>query len=500
MGLSRERRLGALLGRTPLSVKLVVAVLGLVTGAVSLMGAATVTVLREELTSRVDDQLADLGEQARGQISAGHTELVFHVPQDHEQGVQIPDPYIFESLAANGSLVDSRPAPLPADAPELTGAGLSEIGPFTLRARTGSTRWRVLVVAAPDGQHVVIAANLSDVDRTVGRLIWLVLLVGLSIVAMVAGVGIWLVRSSLRPLAHIERTATAIAAGDLSQRAPEQDPRTEVGRLGHAFNVMIARIEHAFTAQLASEATARSSEARAVRSEQKMRQFVADASHELRTPLTVIRGSAELYRHGAVQNQEDVASLLRRIEDQARRMSVLVDDLLLLARLDQQRPLAAEPVDLVALAADVIDSSHAVAPDRPLALDVATPAPLIVIGDEHRLRQVIANLVTNAITHTAAEAEVTVRISRRQDQAVVEVIDTGEGLSPQQTQRVFERFYRADPARTRTDATTGAGLGLAIVAAIVAAHAGAAEVDSTPGRTTTFRIILPMPAAGAGRP
>jgi two-component system OmpR family sensor kinase len=313
-------------------------------------------------------------------------------------------------------------------------------------------------------------------------------------------VGVWLVRASLRPLAQIEQTTAVIAAGDLSQRAPEQDPRTEVGRLGRAFNVMIERIEDAFTAQLASEATARSSQARAVRSEEKMRQFVADASHELRTPLTVIRGFAELYRHGAVQGQQNVASLVKRIEDQARRMALLVEDLLLLARLDQQRPLAAEPVDLVALVADVIDSSHAIAPGRPLALDIATMAPLIVTGDEQRLRQVIANLVTNAVTHTAADAEVTVRLSRRPDQAVVEVIDTGAGLSPQQKQHVFERFYRADPARTRTNATTGTGLGLAIVAAIVAAHAGTAEVDSTPGQTTTFRIILPVPAANAEHP
>jgi two-component system OmpR family sensor kinase len=491
---------GDLFGRTPLSVKLVAAVLGLVTSALSLMGAATVTALREELTSRVDGQLAGLEEQARRQIAAGRTELFFQVPPDHEQGVQIPNPYVFESLAANGSLVDSRPNPLPADAPELTGVDLSGTRPFTVHALTGSVRWRLVVVGAPNGQHVIIAAKLSDVDGTVGRLIWLALLVGLSILATVTGVGIWLVRASLRPLAQIEQTTAVIAAGDLSQRAPEQDPRTEVGRLGRAFNVMIERIEDAFTAQLASEATARSSQARAVRSEEKMRQFVADASHELRTPLTVIRGFAELYRHGAVQGQQNVASLVKRIEDQARRMALLVEDLLLLARLDQQRPLAAEPVDLVALVADVIDSSHAIAPGRPLALDIATMAPLIVTGDEQRLRQVIANLVTNAVTHTAADAEVTVRLSRRPDQAVVEVIDTGAGLSPQQKQHVFERFYRADPARTRTNATTGTGLGLAIVAAIVAAHAGTAEVDSTPGQTTTFRIILPVPAANAEHP
>jgi two-component system OmpR family sensor kinase len=221
-----------------------------------------------------------------------------------------------------------------------------------------------------------------------------------------------------------------------------------------------------------------------------MRRFVADASHELRTPLTIIRGFAELYRHGAVQEPKEIASLVRRIEDESRRMALLVDDLLLLARLDQQRPLEAEPVDLVALAGDILDGSQAVAPDRPLALDVATAAPLVVIGDEHRLRQVIANLVTNALTHTPAEAEVTVRLFRRSGEAVVEVTDTGAGLSPEQRQHVFERFYRADPARTRTVGKTGSGLGLAIVAAIVTAHAGTVEVDSEPGHTT-FRIAVP---------
>jgi len=222
-----------------------------------------------------------------------------------------------------------------------------------------------------------------------------------------------------------------------------------------------------------------------------MRQFVADASHELRTPLTVIRGNAELYRHGGAPDQPGVTRLVRRIEDEAKRMSVLVDDLLLLARLDQQRPLAAEPVDLVVLASDVVVNTHAIAPDRRVALDIAVTPPLVVIGDEHRLRQVIANLVTNAVAYSAAEDEVTVRLLRRPDEAVVEVTNTGAGLTPQQVQHVFERFYRADPARTKTAANTGTGLGLAIVAGIVAAHEGTAEVDSVPGQTTTFRVILP---------
>ncbi|MET7400322.1 ATP-binding protein [Dactylosporangium sp. NPDC005572] len=480
------------LGRTPLSVKLVVAVLGLVTSAVTVVGAATVTALREELTGRIDRQLADLGDQARKQIAAGHTELQFPVPEDQDTSLKFPNPFLIESLDTDRRLVSSLPRQLPPDPPDLKHADLSRTEPFTVHGLNGTMRWRVLSVTAPGGQHIVIGAQLSDVDGTVGRLVWFVLLVGLSIVATVAVLAVWLVKASLRPLAQIEQTTAVIAAGDLSRRAPELDPRTEVGRLGRAFNLMIEQIEDAFAARSASEATARSSE-------EKMRRFVADASHELRTPLTIIRGFAELYRHGAVQDPREAAGLVGRIEDQARRMAVLVEDLLLLARLDQQRPLAVEPVDLVALASDVLEGFHAVERDRPLALDVATPAPLIVTGDEQRLRQVISNLVANALTHTGVDAEVTVRLSRRPGQAVVEVTDTGPGLGPDEAQRVFERFYRADPARTRTSEKTGTGLGLAIVAAIVTAHAGTAEVESDPGRATTFRVLLPAAEQQSGQ-
>ncbi len=480
------------LGRTPLSVKLVVAVLGLVTSAVTVVGAATVTALREELTGRIDRQLADLGDQARKQLAAGHTELRLPVPEDQEESLKFPDLFLVESLDTDRRLVSSLPRRLPADPPDLKRADLSRTGPFTVRGLHGTMRWRVLSVNAPGDQHIVIGAQLSDVDGTVGRMVWFVLLVGLSIVATVAVLAVWLVQASLRPLAQIEQTTAVIAAGDLSRRAPELDPRTEVGRLGRAFNLMIEQIEDAFAARSASEATARSSE-------EKMRRFVADASHELRTPLTIIRGFAELYRHGVVQDPQEAAGLVGRIEDQARRMAVLVEDLLLLARLDQQRPLAVDPVDLVGLASDVLEGFHAVARHRSLALDVATPAPLVVTGDEQRLRQVIANLVANALTHTGVDADVTVRLSRRPGQAVVEVTDTGPGLGPDEAQHVFERFYRADPARTRTSGKTGTGLGLAIVAAIVTAHAGTVEVDSDPGQATTFRVLLPTSEQRSGQ-
>ena len=226
-----------------------------------------------------------------------------------------------------------------------------------------------------------------------------------------------------------------------------------------------------------------------------MRQLVADASHELRTPLTTIRGFAELYRQGAVSDPEDVAKLVRRIEDEAARMGLLVEDLLLLARLDRERPLTLGPVELPVLALDAVQAAEAMAPERTIVLDIRDePERLVALGDDARLRQVIGNLMTNALTHTPADASVTLRLFAEEgNRAVVEISDTGPGLSEQQKARVFERFYRVDEARTRrTDrAATGTGLGLAIVAAIVRAHEGTVEVVSERGRGATFRVTLP---------
>jgi two-component system OmpR family sensor kinase len=314
------------------------------------------------------------------------------------------------------------------------------------------------------------------------------------------------VRTSLRPLQEIEQTAGAIAAGDLTRRVPDpepdaEEPQSELGRLSRALNTMLTQIEAAFTARAESETAARdaavaaqASETRAVRSEGKMRQFVADASHELRTPLTTIRGYAELYRQGAVPPTE-VAKLVRRIEDEAARMGLLVEDLLLLARMDRERPVVLAPVELPVLAMDAVQAAEATAPERTIKLEInEDPAKLVAWGDDARLRQVVGNLMTNALVHTPPEAEVTLRLAGAPgNRAVIEIADTGPGLSPAQRERVFERFYRADEARTRhTDrAATGTGLGLAIVAAIVAAHNGSVEVLSEPGQGATFRVTLP---------
>jgi two-component system OmpR family sensor kinase len=339
---------------------------------------------------------------------------------------------------------------------------------------------------------VVVAASLDGIDSTTRQLRTIDLVVSLVVLALLAGAGAAIVRASLRPLVEIEQTARAIAAGDLTRRVPDRDPRTEVGRLGRALNTMLAQIESAFSARAASEASAR-------RSEDRMRRFVADASHELRTPLTTIRGFAELYRQGAARDPAEPDRLMRRIEDQAARMGLLVEDLLLLARLDRQRPLDRGPVDLLALATEAVADASAVAPDRRIELllssDDGQPRhALVVLGDSQRLRQVLANLVGNALRHTPAGSPVEVRVGEAtldgRPGAAVEVVDHGPGLTPEQTERVFERFYRADPARSGGDG--GTGLGLSIVAALVAVHGGTVQVDSVPGRGARFRVVLPL--------
>jgi two-component system OmpR family sensor kinase len=308
---------------------------------------------------------------------------------------------------------------------------------------------------------------------------------------LLAGLGYGAVRSSLRPLAEVEATAAGIAAGDLSRRVPERDPRTEVGRLGRALNGMLTQIESAFMARSSSEAAARASE-------ERMRRFVADASHELRTPLTSIRGFAELYRQGAVRDPAEVARLLRRVEDEAARMGLLVDDLLLLARLDQQRPLERRPVDLLAVATDAVADARAVAPDRHVSLRVVGDRAPVVAGDEPRLRQVVGNLVTNALTHTPPGTPVAVIVGTEGSSAVLDVTDEGPGLAHDDAQRVFERFYRADAARSRSSG--GTGLGLSIVAALVAAHGGTVRLDTAPGAGAAFRVRLPLPQPPSPEP
>jgi two-component system, OmpR family, sensor kinase len=571
----RWRSVRELPERTPLRVKLIAAVLVLVVVALTVISFVGIYVLRGNLLTQLDDQLA--GESGR---------IVTAL-----QGIRGPQQQPFFGAAAtwvpdNGARQQFLPASnnngrptagpsIPANASSLPTSYQHAV---TLGSTSGSGRWRAVGVPltiqfnnAPATSGVlVVAVNADNVYSTLRALTEIDVLVSAVIVLALAGLGTALVRASLRPLTDIEETAGAIAAGDLSKRVPERDPRTEVGRLGRSLNVMLTQIESAFRSRYRSETAAR-------RSEEKMRQFVADASHELRTPLTAIRGFAEYYRQrgglatpesGAGSGQlapADMDRIMRRVEQESARMGILVEDMLLLARLDQQRPLDARPVDLLTLAADAVHDARVVAPSRSINLTVSAGSALLVIGDEVRLRQVIGNLMSNALTHTpdGSPIEVLIRSGNlneapaatamarpdRDDEpgsdgagsevpeaadwagwdaehippppaphvpaatpappppgdpgaaarsgpaAVLQVTDHGPGLTPEQAEHVFERFYRADPARRKG----GTGLGLAIVAALIDAHGGAAWVQSRPGEGATFCIALPLaPEAALG--
>ena len=317
-------------------------------------------------------------------------------------------------------------------------------------------------------------------QSTVRSLIYAQLGIGVAVLLVLGIAGYAVVSRSLRPLTEVEKTAAAIAAGELDSRVPQRDPRTEVGRLSLALNGMLAQIQRAVASSDASAEQARTSE-------ERMRRFITDASHELRTPLTTIRGFAELYRQGAAR---DVEMLMSRIESESRRMGLLVEDLLLLARLDAQRPLEQHRVDLLALASDAVHDAKSIAPKRKIAMEVFDgPGTPEVIGDEARLRQVLGNLVANALQHTPESAGVTVRVGTKNDDAVLEVADKGPGMSHEDAQRIFERFYRTDTSRTRSSG--GTGLGLSIVDSLVYAHGGTVSVTTSPGEGCRFQVRLP---------
>ena len=325
----------------------------------------------------------------------------------------------------------------------------------------------------PHGTLLVIATPLSDVNATLSRLVNLELLVGCTVLALVAILAYVMVRREFRPLESIEGTAAAIAAGDLTQRVGDDDPRTEVGRLGASLNTMLGQIEAAFL--------------QSKRSEERLRRFVADASHELRTPLTSVRGYAELFRRGAAENPADLAIVMRRIEAEAERMGLLVDDLLLLGKLDQDRPFERGSVSLPDLVEDLVTDHRMLHPDWPITLE--TDAGCVVVGDPSRLRQAVSNLLSNARSHTPSGTRIDVSVRATDHGVVVAVKDHGPGIPQEHLEHLFERFYRADPSRAR--ASGGSGLGLSIVEAIARGHEGSVEVESCLGDGATFRIVLP---------
>jgi signal transduction histidine kinase len=639
-------------------VKLITAVLTLVAIALLTISVAGLGFLRSYLLGQADSALTTLADSAphvEDNVSYDMTNsrtqsqpglAVGWLPASGSMTWVNRETVGYTPTAAGGLSITYAPVPnVSRNAGWLSGEQIATVG------GPSGYRFRVLALpevtipgpgGVPENGQVILAWDVTTAYQTLGKLTGIDIIVSSILLAAIAVIGVTVIRASLRPLAEIEKTAQAIAAGELSRRVPDLDPQTEVGRLGNSLNTMLTQIEAAFQARSASEAAAR-------KSEDKMRQFVADASHELRTPLTAIRGFAEYYRQrggvrvdvvrppaiapaparaqlpagtapastaqastaqastaqadaaaepawadagaggGAITATTDATEtepgglappeldrIMRRVEQEASRMGVLVEDMLLLARLDQQRPLEHRTVDLLTLAADAVHDARVVAPDRTIQLTVGAGAALLVLGDEVRLRQVIGNLMSNALAHTPDGTPIDVRIrsgsldearspgrfapprppaqlgpagpaplagqpdiltqpggpgspdepsvlsqpgaagqaapparpgppgsqnppggpaapprtgsARPRSAAVLEVTDHGPGLTPEQAERVFERFYRADQART----SGGSGLGLAIVASLVAAHHGAVWVESRPGAGATFRIALPL--------
>jgi two-component system OmpR family sensor kinase len=372
-----------------------------------------------------------------------------------------------------GRLLDDEPAVSPAD---VAGAG-PEGRTFTVDGRQGRDRFRVLAVRRADGTSWNIAAlPVTETDEALARLALTLGLAAVAIVAVLLLTGWWMVRLGLRPIARITEAADAISAGEHGHRVALNDPRTEAGRLGRAFNVMLDERD-AVDAHL--------------------RQFLADAAHELRTPLTSIRGYLDLHAQGGFRSPAALDEVAGRMRSESHRMAQLVEDLLLLANLDQDVPLAREPVDLADVLNDAAADGLAVQPARPLSVDVPDePGELTVVGDERHLREVLAELVRNALVHTPENTVVRLGGHRNGHTVEIAVADRGPGLTDADAARVFDRFFRGDPSRQRP--TGGSGLGLSIARAIVEAQHGTLTLDTAPGRGCTFRIRLPASAPGPG--
>jgi signal transduction histidine kinase len=557
----RWQALKQLSGRVPLRIKLITAVLALVVIALTVISVASISLFRDYQLSRASQQVTTMFDRQVAAVKAGG---------GVRPGMPIYAGFYLIAMRPVNTTLEATPGYSIPDIPTLRSWLSANSGKLVdVSAVSGTDNWRVITQQvtynfgpfgpAPQQDTLIVGVDLGDINGTIGQLSYIDLIVSLIVVVALAMAGVAIVRTSLRPLTDIERTAQDIAAGDLSRRVPVHDPRTEVGRLARSLNLMLAQIESAFNARARSEAAAK-------RSEERMRQFVADASHELRTPLTAIQGYAEYYRQrGGLDNGSaaasepdaepsqhpahigtaqgpaasgthtpgspgstvspgdagpapagmvgdsghittpDVDRIMERVEQESVRMGGLVEDMLELARLDEQRPIERRPVDLLTLAADAVQDARMIAPDRTIELTVVSGTAFLVLGDEARLRQVISNLMSNALTHTPEGTPVTARILTGYQvkpavpAAILEVADQGPGLTREQAERVFERFYRADQARGRR--TGGSGLGLAIVSALVGAHGGTVGVNTAPGRGATFWITLPLaPEVTAGAP
>jgi len=474
--------------RTPLSLwslrnRLILASVVLASFAIIASDFAANAALRTYLISQVDDQLINISSTSLNRLDrAGIAPLE---ADDKNSPFKILEPLrgvptatSITLLDIDGNLIGQVGGELGGKNFAVTGMKIDEVSqyknrPFTIEGKDGQPDIRALAQMLPTGMgSVIVADSLEKVDKTLSQLRFLFLILGLIALIAIAMAARWIIALGLKPLEAVEDTAEAIAAGDLSARLPAAKPDTEVGRLTTSLNTMLARIEESFTAR--------------VESENKLRRFVADASHELRTPLTAIRGFAELHRQGAVVGEEKTKELINRIEKESVRMSSLVEDLLLLARLDQSRELAKEPVDLNTLITEAVASARAAGPNHPIEIKLEA-SEIFVLGDSQRIHQVIANLLANARAHTPNGTEISITAMQGVSETTIAVSDKGPGLSKADQDRIFERFYRADPSRVRNSGE-GSGLGLSIVDAVMKAHGGYVSVKSEIGQGATFTL------------
>ncbi|WP_279796788.1 cell wall metabolism sensor histidine kinase WalK [Rothia dentocariosa] len=461
---------------TSVLIALAIAVTSLV--AISALRAQMVHQLDEEMKASSSSLVSSIGTSQTRQDGAVGSYRVYILDQRGN---------VLYSVAGADQQAENEPV--------LTGWDSEKVKKYhetgtTVNSRTGSNDWRIMPISlesSTNGQasSMVIALPLKQTNQVVALVGVLTFAFGLATLAAAIAMTWVIVTRTFEPLARVEQTAAKIAAGDLSQRIEDYNPSNEIGNLAISLNTMLAQIESSFNAQAKSEA--------------KMRRFVGDASHELRTPLVSIRGYSELYRQGALPNDEAVATAMGRIESESKRMGQLVEDLLTLARIDERRESKLAPFDLFHLAVDASNDAYATSPDREVSLvgltDDVAPTSAPVIGDESRMRQVVANLLTNAMRYTPAGTPLEIAVGVREDVpgyplSVIEVRDHGPGIHGEDRERVFERFYRTDTSRSRE--TGGTGLGLSIVAAILEQHDGSVHIEETSGGGATFVISLPF--------
>ena len=461
---------------TSVLIALAIAVTSLV--AISALRAQMVHQLDEEMKASSSSLVSSVGTSQTRQDGAVGSYRVYVLDQHGN---------VLYSIAGADQQAENEPV--------LTGWDSEKVKKYhetgtTVNSRTGSNDWRIMPISlesSTNGQasSMVIALPLKQTNQVVALVGVLTFAFGLATLAAAIAMTWVIVTRTFEPLARVEQTAAKIAAGDLSQRIEDYNPSNEIGNLAISLNTMLAQIESSFNAQAKSEA--------------KMRRFVGDASHELRTPLVSIRGYSELYRQGALPNDEAVATAMGRIEAESKRMGQLVEDLLTLARIDERRESKLAPFDLFHLAVDASNDAYATSPDREVSLvgltDDVAPTSAPVIGDESRMRQVVANLLTNAMRYTPAGTPLEIAVGVREDVpgyplSVIEVRDHGPGIHGEDRERVFERFYRTDTSRSRE--TGGTGLGLSIVTAILEQHDGSVHIEETSGGGATFVISLPF--------